>query len=274
MSRTVTGLGPEREARAQVAILRRLENVHARPLSAEIARASNQMIAAYIATRAFPSLPLDHAPRMRAIYAEMTEATIRTFGARIIDQGKAASPDLERKSWETFAAFFQQLALDWIASEAIRRRISMVSETTRQRIIDAIERGQREGLGVEAIAQGIRDQLPVKSMERARIIARTETHGAANYASIKSAQASGMQLEKEWVSVEDMRTRSFLHEDAFDHASMNGQRAPMDQAFMMPNIYGPPLPIMYPGEAGMPGGAVINCRCAVVYHIKGGLLGD
>ncbi|NBR91857.1 MAG: hypothetical protein EBS68_18545 [Rhodobacteraceae bacterium] len=62
--------------------------------------------------------------------------------------------------------------------------------------------------------------------------------------------------------------------DEFDHASMNGQRVPQDEPFLMPWRGRPPMPIMYPGEAGKPGGAVINCRCAVVRHVRGGLLGD
>jgi hypothetical protein len=149
--------------------------------------------------------------------------------------------------------------LSWINLEPIRRRIQSVSETTRAQIVAIVARGQEQGLGVEAIAREVADRLPEISRWRGALIARTETHGAANFAMHETAKTTGINLEKEWVSVEDMRTRSITRDDEFDHVSMNGQKVGMDEPFLMPWAIGIPLQIMYPGQAGLPGGATINC---------------
>lgn len=257
------------EGRAQRRLLLELEVRYRRPVASEIARASVAMLDQYEASRSFPSPPDTHERNIRALYADMAESAVRTFGARIVEQGKAFSPELERKDISSFAAFFARLALEWISGEAIRRRITSVADTTRQQIIRSIDEGQASGLGVAEIARGIRDRVPVISANRGALIARTETHGAANFASDQTARATGLQLEKTWIAAEDLRTRAIFRDDAYDHWSMDGQTVDNDQPFLMPNIYGEPLRIMYPGEADKPGGATINCRCAVGRKVKG-----
>lgn len=269
MSRPITGLDDAAESRAQRRLLLELEVRYRRPIAAEIARASVAMADQYEASRSYPSLPDTHERNMRALYVDMSEGAVRTFGARIIDQGKAFSPDLEQKDISSFAAYFARLALDWVSGEAIRRRIVGVADTTRDQIINRIEAGQESGLGVADIARGIRDRIQSISMQRAALIARTETHGAANYGSDQAARATNLQLEKTWIAAEDLRTRAIFRDDAYDHLSMDGQTVDNDQPFLMPNIYGDPLRIMYPGEAGAPGGAVINCRCTTGRKVKG-----
>jgi len=74
---------------------------------------------------------------------------------------------------------------------------------------------------------------------------------------------------KEWISVEDARTRSFAGDDAYDHAAMNGQKREMDQPFLMPQRGGDPIPCDRPGDPTLPPGAVINCRCATTFRVKG-----
>jgi hypothetical protein len=155
----------------------------------------------------------------------------------------------------------------WINLEPIRRRITSVTETTREQIVRQVARGQDEGLGVEAIAKRINKAVPQISRTRGALIARTELHSAANYSMHETAKTTGLQLKKEWVSVEDARTRTFSDDDEYDHVSMNGQQREMDEPFLMPWVGGPDLAIMYPGEAGKPGAAVIGCRCAVVHSV-------
>jgi uncharacterized protein with gpF-like domain len=85
----------------------------------------------------------------------------------------------------------------------------------------------------------------------------------------QTAKQTGLNLIKKWVATEDARTRSIARDDQFDHVAMDGQTRPMDEPFDMPWLgeAGEPLAIMYPGEAGLPGGATINCRCASVHKV-------
>lgn len=260
----------EREAQVQSRMLDVLEARFRRQIESAISEEASEIIGGYRELGYVPPPNDDAFRRFRDVYRELATASARTFGKRMTTQGKALGLSLEIKEF-SFSEFFRQLALSWVNQEPIRRRIQSVTETTRDQIVRQVARGQRDGLGVEAIARLIIEGQPQVARQRARIIARTETHGAANFAMHETAKQTGMQLEKEWVAVEDMRTRAIWKDDQFDHAAMDGQRRPMDEPFDMPWVggAGEPLKIMYPGQAGMPGGAVINCRCASVHSVVG-----
>lgn len=260
----------EREAQIQSRLLDRLEGRHRRFIAAEIERETLRLVSVYREIGFIATSGDEHMQAMRKLYASMAEDCCRTFGQRIVVRGKSAGHIVETKEEGGFAAFFRRLALQWINLEPIRRRITSVTETTRNQITAMVAKGQEEGLGVDAIAKSISERAPIIGRTRGALIARTETHGAANYAAQETAKTTGLDLVKEWVSVEDGRTRSIARDDHFDHVAMDGQQREMDEPFDMPWIGGggEPLKIMYPGEAGKPGGAVINCRCAVVHDVK------
>jgi len=274
MKRTLSGVPMHRERQAQLRILDRLEARHGRKFRAEIRRASAAMIAAYRATGSMPALPEDHEGKMRTIYLALAIDAVSAFGGRIIDQAKHAGLGLERKS---FVDLFQRIALDFIQSEMIRRRIAMVSQTTRQQIVDQIIKGQENGLSVDEIARLITDRLPSFTKFRGALIARTETHAAANTGAFEVAKRTGSEYKKEWISVEDERTRDFgegdREQDEFNHREMDGQIRQREQPFDMRHKSGDIFKIQFPGAPALangapsPGGAVINCRCAVGYFL-------
>lgn len=261
---------PKREAEIQGRMLDVLEARFRRQFEAAIIAESDDLLRGYRDLGYPPPVSDDAVARFRDVYRSLALASARTFGQRIVTRGKAAGYDLETKAID-FGALFSNLANLWINLEPIRRRIQSVSDTTRMQIVLRITKGQADGLGVEGIAKLIADNLPRIARQRARVIARTETHGASNFAAHETARSTGLDLEKEWVSVEDHRTRAIWKDDAFDHASMNGQKRDMDDPFDMPWVggAGEPLKIQFPGQAGLPGGAVINCRCVVVHGVKG-----
>jgi hypothetical protein len=259
----------EREARVQSRMLDVLERRFRRRMAAVILAESDDLTAKYREIGFVPPPDDAHFRAVRDVYLDLATASARTFGVRIVTQGKAAGHVLEVKEEGGFAAFFRSLANAWINLEPVRRRITSVTETTRNRIVGAVARGQEDGLGVDAIARQIQEDAREISRQRGALIARTETHGAANFAMNETAKTTGLDLVKEWVAVEDARTRSISRDDAFDHVAMDGQQRSMDEPFDMPWVggAGEPLKIMYPGEAGKPGGAVINCRCSVVHTV-------
>ena len=259
---------PEQEARSQRALLDKLEAKFTAALSAEIASASEAMVDGLVRSGSVPPLPLDHTSRIAEIYAHIVNLSVLAFGERVVDQGKAIGLVLETKS---FAEFFARLAQEYIALEAIRRRIVQVSEATRQQIINAVQIGQQSGQGIPEIAKGIMDRLPDMTRRRASVIARTETHGAANYGADGAAKSTGLPMRKEWVSVSDARTRDFGEGDgvidAFSHRAMNGVVVDMDQPFMVPSRYLTTEPLMFPGDPNGSAANVINCRCAVAHIV-------
>jgi uncharacterized protein with gpF-like domain len=263
---------PQEERRVQTILLDELDAKFERAIATEIERASAEMVEAFSATGSAPNLPDDYVSRLTEMWVHMAAASIGAFGSRVIMQGKSLGLVLEVK--EDFAELFARLVGEYIANEVIRRRITSVAETTRKHIIAAIDRGQSEGKGVDEIAKAIMEVLPSASRIRAHTIARTETHGAANFGANEAAKATGLKLKKEWVSVHDHRTRSFQETngrvDEYDHRSMDGQTVDMDQPFKMPHISGQPINAMFPGDPALPAAASINCRCAVAHIVDDG----
>jgi uncharacterized protein with gpF-like domain len=253
MSKRLINGSPQTEQRRQERLLILMERRFGRLLAAEVARASRVMLQQYEATGAAPSLQDNHARNVADIYRQMTLMAVEVFGERIVSQGKSRGLLLETKS---FAEFFARLASEYVNGEAIRQRITNVAETTRNSIISQIRRGQDEGLGTRAIAKLINSNVGGISRMRGALIARTETHGAANYGADGAARATGLKLRKEWVAAEDERTRE-SHRLAADSGPVG-----MDQAF---NVDGEQL--MYPGDPSASAGNVINCRCAVSHIV-------
>lgn len=250
--RYLTGTSAQQSARATEVLQDDLAGRFERVLRDEIARVANEMIAQYEITRSAPVLPMDHEARMAEIFAQMAASSITAFGNRILDQSKASGLILETKS---FAEMFARFVQDYIASEAIRARITSISNTVRQQIINQITAGQEAGDGIEVIARDLSKRVPEISRFRSRVIARTEIHNASNYGIDEAAKATGLQLRKEWVASSDARTRS-------DHRAADGQTVDMDQPFI---IGGERL--MYPGDRSGSAEQTINCRCAVAHVV-------
>jgi len=225
------------------------------------------MLDQYRATGAMPDLPDDHHRNMTDIWRRLATVSVDVFGGRILDQGKALGLVAETK--DINAEFFLRLVEDFIADEMLRQRITSITRVTRVSIINQILAGQTDGLGIEAIARNIETALPSKSRTRAALIARTETHGASNYASDQAADALGLDMQKEWIAVEDERTRGVDPADEFSHIAMNSAD-PVDkgQPFQVPDKYGGFEELMYPGDLSGSAGNIINCRCVVGYIVK------
>lgn len=210
------------------------------------------------------------------LYRDLIQEVFVRFASRVNTSAKAVGLSLETKS---FADLMKELALEFIRAELIRRRIVSISETTREQIMREVERGYEEGVGVEEIARRISQRTPTIARVRARVIARTETHTAANAGGIAAARATGLPMQKVWNSVEDHRTRDFGEGDgevdSYNHRAMDGQTVGLDEPFLMPAFGGTFVEAQYPGDPALPPGASINCRCSVSYVASlSSLLGD
>ena len=172
-------------------------------------------------------------------------AVIDEFGLRLLRNLKQESQ-------------FETLIRDYIkifGLEAVNR----IARTTRARLISVLLENEAEGLGVRAVADAIYESTRGQySKNRSATIARTETHNAASYANHEVAKTMNIpELQKQWVSVSDDRTRG-------GHAAMNGTIIPMAEDFQVSSDFGP-VPMARPGDSR--GGAenTINCRCVLLY---------
>lgn len=199
------------------------------------------------------------------IYRQMILSAATSFGLRIWQQGKSLGLDLETK--EDFAQIVSREALKYFASEIINQRISGIVSETRANIIRAIARGFLEGLGQDDIADLIMEKAPQVSENRAKTIARTEVHGAANYGALQAAKSAEVPTRKEWLSAQDKRTRSIENGDEWDHLNYDKTTVGLDENFPFISKNGQRDVLMYPGDPSGAAGNVINCRCTLAFVV-------
>lgn len=198
----------------------------------------------------------DRRAQMAQAFVSNYRSIATFFGKRMLKEAKS-HPGAEVTKAGVMDIFND--ALEMFITQWVARRVTQIDRTTENQIRTVIRGAMDEGLSVPETGKRIRDYAAPMSATRANIIARTETHTAANYGAQQGAQLTGLKMRKEWVSAQDERTRT-SPPDEFDHADADGQVVDMNDFF---TVGGEQL--MFPGDPGGSAGNIINCRCAVVY---------
>lgn len=138
---------------------------------------------------------------------------------------------------------------------------SKITDTTKGNIRQILIEGVNNSLTLNQITERIRTEGI--SEIRARVIARTETHRAANAGAMVNANDKGYVLQKKWFSVMDNRTRH-------DHETLDGQVVDKDQPFTVVDKEGITQKLMYPGDVSLGANAsqTVNCRCSMQFIAK------
>lgn len=211
---------------------------------------------------AIRAIDANHAQWKTVLTSNLT-ATTRAFGERVFNSLKHAGFAVEKKASESQ---FDSFVTEWIRDH-VGERITQLDSTTKDRIIKAIRDAQEEaytaGEGVQDLSDRIEEIYSGFSEGRAETIARTETGIAANMGLMEAAKSTGVpNLQKEWVSVNDGRTRD-------DHQAVDGTLIDMDESF---NVGG--FDMKQPMDPSGPPEEVINCRCAMVFSRNKGDASD
>lgn len=179
--------------------------------------------------------------------------TIRDFSQYVLDQ-------LGEKNRK---ASFTDLTTSFISRQGARKA-KMLTETTKELVTRIIRKGEEDGLGVEAIAKNLINNISDATISkgRAATIARTETHMAAGYAMHAQAATIGYPVTKTWVAVEDERTRP-------THAAVDGTTINNDEYFDVGADR-----MLYPGDPDASAEEVINCRCAFTVDRAGNIFSE
>lgn len=209
---------------------------------------------------------LEHQNNIYKILVSSYTNIIKIYGKtenKIID-AKIKAVLNKRKSYTKnitflfFDAFFINLAKLFTEKYALKKA-TLMTATQKEDLRRIVSSGIQQQLGTDEIARNIRIEAPKIAVSRARTIARTETHTAAQFASKETAK--GIQKDfkvdmlKEWVSVEDNRTRPA-------HAEANGEKIKLDEQFEV----GGEL-MDRPNDPNASAENVINCRCTLAYDV-------
>ena len=241
------------EWRTQNNMRRSYEIKLAAALKKEFLRVSKTVSSNYIISRS-DSLGIEsraHYNRLKSIIFTHWSSVTQNFRRRtfamlrnIIEKEQKAYEDDFDREFENF--LFTNGA----------EKVTNISSTTIANIRNAINSAQVDGLDVYTTARRIIELSEIDSITRAVLIARTETHQAANFANFVSLDVVNIpNTTKEWVAVNDARTRD-------DHSIANGQEVTKDGDFVVGGAL-----LKYPGDPSGPAGQVINCRCTFVVNV-------
>ena len=145
-------------------------------------------------------------------------------------------------------------------------RARRITETTAKQLTQFVIKRQRAGMPVPDIMRELVDKVPAMAATRAKIIAATEVHSAAQFGAYNAALRGHRTLVKVWNTVEDDAVRDFRQGAQFSHAAMEGVKIALDIPFLIPHSGGGTEPLRFPGDPEGSAGNVINCRCVVTYE--------
>lgn len=186
--------------------------------------------------------------------------TIKPLGntkSAIIDLINILSPGVRSGG---LVGFWRGLLNEFIVVQ-IAQRITQVSQTTKKRVAQLIQKGIDENLGAEQVAKIIRDDQNFNKV-RSRAISRTETISAGNQGKFMAAQTSPYEMRKRWVSTVDKRSRA-------SHRDMNNTPfIGLDDYFFVANDKGELEAGQYPCDESFSASNTINCRCSISFEAK------
>ena len=171
---------------------------------------------------------------------------------------------------EPWRAYFKLVGAS-VAAE----RVTLVQGTARQNLIDVTRRLFTDDVfvneGADVRARMVRQKFDQYSQYQAERLVRTEATNIANLATETAAEDifPGTDMQKEWISANDTRTRRLANKDYADHAVMDGVIVDFDKPFEVPTKRGIEY-LMRPGATNGSPGNVINCRCSMAPFPKEG----
>jgi hypothetical protein len=192
--------------------------------------------------------------------ANKTLSQLKKTSRRRLMIGKKGGPTPTALSFKFFGFNEQWVSeiLNYFRMHLLNKAVIKVSQTTRDHILRVLEEATVEGWSNEQIIQRIWESPEAREevRNRARKIVRTETVRAANYGVLLGADKYEYEIEKEWLSVNDNRTRT-----SHRHGSgVDGERRDPEGTFSNG--------LRFPGDPAAPASETINCRCRIVMVAK------
>jgi len=182
--------------------------------------------------------------------------------ANEMTRGLRREPKVEKKGFgfsEEWVKFIQE----YLGVHFLERITFSVTSTLRDHLLLIMNRSIAEGWGVDKTVRALRNDT-FSDFQAARIV-RTEVNTAANVGVIASGSTYDYEMQKEWVSVHDNRTRGVDPKDHANHVALDKTTIDFDDVFI-DSRNGDRL--RHPGDPLASAGSIINCRCNLTLKPK------
>jgi len=194
--------------------------------------------------------------------AKEIERLYGVVGVRHANRSTRALRIQEKKGFgfnEEWVKFIQE----YLRLHLIEKITFAVNATTRDFLLRVLQESISEGWGVDKTVRELRES-GFSDFQAARIV-RTEVNTAANVGVIAAGQTYDYEMLKEWISINDRRTRGNDPKDHANHVALDGITIDFDDLFTDPRN-GDKL--KHPGDPMASAGSIINCRCNLALKPK------
>jgi HK97 family phage portal protein len=180
--------------------------------------------------------------RMAVLPAVWREGMDMAAGQIADITGRARKPDVIRGLAEDIMAKLRARAEHWGA---------ITGDGTFTAVDGLIATGTTEGWTLQQMLDALEAEAMLSPV-RAERIARTEVLGTLNEAALDTYAGSGEVAAKEWLAIQDDRTRD-------EHIEADGQTVGLADGFIVGSET-----LQFPGDPSGSPGNIINCRCTVL----------
>lgn len=175
------------------------------------------------------------------LYSKLYRSVMEDFGKKTLSAYKSHKADWPDLTW---------LEDEDELIDGVKERISEITNTSRERVRNAIIAAILLGGTMDDIIQSIRNLYHHDKPIRSKAIAETETITAGNAGAYLAAVSLGIPIQKEWVTMQDDRVRA-------SHAAIHGQKRPLEEKYSNG--------LRFPGDLLGDAAETINCRCVQVF---------
>lgn len=193
---------------------------------------------------------LAHRHRLERILEPAWTGAAMSFARRVIDASKPKSEEDEVES--SVRAWIREMS---------GTRVKGISKSTSEYVAAVVSANADGDLSRREVADLIASKIGgAAGLARAKMIAQTETHAAAQFGSMEAARSLDIpNLKKVWLATHDDRVRE-------SHLEADGQEVAMDAPFIIQDQDGDDVELDFPGDPSGPADQVVNCRCVMVYE--------
>lgn len=134
------------------------------------------------------------------------------------------------------------------------KKVTQMTETTKNVLNGVLTDSQSKGLGIKDTLKNILDKVEDMRLSRAKTIARTETSGAINNTSLRTAKEAKMK-KKGYVHIGGQYT------SRDNHKALNGKWIGIEELW----DFGKGIKAPCPHHPSLPASEIINCNCLQIY---------
>ena len=195
---------------------------------------------------------IEKLPSIRPLYQELYELEGAKYANDVVDDLQAKfNTELDRRVIEANVL----TAVGGFLSFGVDSIIRSVDNNTKEILKSEISGLREEISDVDELKTELKKNYALLSASRAIRVGRTEVARVANFASLEAAIASGLPLQKMWVSMGDMRLRATPE---WNHVEPDGQVRDLRQRFLVSGEQ-----LLFPVDPAGSASNTINCRCVM-----------